>query len=226
MMQENIAVSKKFIPALGYKWLSGFYDLTFKLALPENKLRNKLIEELDLKDGESILEFGYGTGQNLVFAYRKNKNIKLTGIDIDPSIRKIASYKINKYKIPVSLDLYDGKTFPYSDNSFDKVYSSLVFHHLDTETKINCLKEINRILKPGGKLIIGDFGKAKTKLMRFVYYSVQLLDGFKTTEENVLGLIPKFISETNFINIKETGFINTVIGTYSYYFTEKSGIKI
>jgi len=216
-MEKSITVSKVFIPALGYKWLSGFYDLVFKLMLPENKLRNNLIKELDLKDGENILEFGYGTGQNLIFAYHKNKNIKLTGIDIDPSIRQIAFCKLKKNNIPVSLDLYDGRTFPYSDNSFDKVFSSLVFHHLDTKSKIICLKEINRVLKPGGQLVLGDWGKAKSKLMRFVYYSVQLLDGFKTTEDNVNGLIPGFIAKANFISVNETGYINTVIGTYSYY---------
>ena len=220
-MSENMTVSKAFIPALGYTWLSGFYDLAFKLVLPENILRNKLIAELDPIDGETILEFGYGTGQNLVVAYNRNKTIILTGIDIDPSIRQIASYKIKKKGIPVVLDLYDGKTFPYNDNSFDKVYSSLVFHHLDTESKINCLNEINRVLKPGGKLVIGDWGKAKSKLMRFFYYSVQLLDGFTTTEDNVKGLIPEFISQTDFINIKETGYINTVIGTYSFYCAAK-----
>lgn len=213
--------TKRFIPALGYKWLSGFYDLIFELVLPEKKIRNKLIEELAPKDGESILEFGYGTGQDLTLVYKVNKNIKLTGIDIDPRMKQIASSKISKNNIPASLDLYDGKTFPYRDNTFDKVYSSLVFHHLDTETKISCLKEINRVLKPGGRLIIGDWGKSRTKLMRLSFYFVQILDGFKTTNENVKGLVPKFISETNFINIKETGYINTVIGSYSYYCATK-----
>ena len=90
--------------------------------------------------------------------------------------------------------MYDGNTLPFEDKSFDKVYSSLVFHQLDSVTKLKCLLEINRILKPEGELIIGDWGKAKTKWMRFSFYLVQLLDGFKTTNDNVNGLMIKYIS--------------------------------
>ncbi len=51
---------KEFIPALGYNWLTSFYDLTIKLTMPEKKFRTLLIDELDPKNGETILEFGYG----------------------------------------------------------------------------------------------------------------------------------------------------------------------
>ena len=208
---------KEFIPALGYDWLTGFYDLTIKLTMPEKKFRAKLIDELEPKNDETILEFGFGTGQNIILAHQRNNRAKLIGVDIDPKVRAIAEHKINKLGLDITLDLYDGKTFPYADNSFDKVFSSLVFHQLDKETKSSCLKEIYRVLKPNGQLTIGDWGQAKTKLMRFAFYFVQILDGFKTTNDNVNGLLPKFIEQVGFKNVTETNFINTKIGTYSYY---------
>jgi hypothetical protein len=54
---------KKFIPALGYNWLSGLYDLTIKLTMPEKKFRNKLIEYLNPQSNEMILDiwFWYST---------------------------------------------------------------------------------------------------------------------------------------------------------------------
>ena len=208
---------KEFIPALGYDWLTGFYDLTIKLTMPEKKFRAKLIDELDPKDNEIILEFGFGTGQNIILAHQRNDKANLIGVDIDPKVRKIAEHKINKLGFDIILDLYDGKTFPYADNSIDKVFSSLVFHQLDKETKLTCLKEIYRVLKPNGQLTIGDWGRAKTKIMRVAFYLVQILDGFKTTNDNVNGLLPKFIKLAGFKNVKETDFINTKIGTYSYY---------
>ena len=138
-------------------------------------------------------------------------------MDIDPKVKEIAEYKIKKLGFGITLDLYEGATFPYPDNSFDKVFSSLVFHQLDAETKLYCLKEIYRVLKPNGNLIIGDWGKAKSKLMRFLFYIVQILDGFKTTNDNVNGLLPKFMEQAGFKNVTEKDFINTRIGTYSYY---------
>jgi ubiquinone/menaquinone biosynthesis C-methylase UbiE len=208
---------KEFIPALGYDWLTSFYDLAIKLTMPEKKFRTKLIDELEPNNNESILEFGFGTGQNIILAHQRNENTKLTGIDIDPKVKSIAEHKIKKLGFDITLDLYDGNTFPYSENSFDKVFSSLVFHQLDKETKLSCLKEIYRVLKPNGQLIIGDWGQAKSRKMRFAFYIVQILDGFKTTNDNVNGLIPNFILQAGFKNARETDFINTKIGTYSYY---------
>lgn len=208
---------KDFIPALGYNWLTGLYDLTIKLTMPERKFRAKLIDILNPKDNESILEFGFGTGQNIILAYQRNTKTKFTGVDIDPKVKQIADNKKDKLGITMNLDLYDGKTFPYADNSFDKVFSSLVFHHLDKESKLSSLKEIYRVLKPNGQLIVGDWGKAKSIIMRVAFYAVQIFDGFKTTNDNVNGLLPKYIEKAGFKKVAVTDFINTTIGTYSYY---------
>ena len=212
---------KEFIPALGYDWLTGFYDLAIKLTMPEKKIRNKLISELDPSKKETILEFGFGTGQNLLLAHEASPDSEFIGLDIDPKVKRIAEQKLKKKGIDTSLVLYDGGKFPFDANKFDKVFSSLVFHQLDTETKKHCLKEIKRILKNDGALLIGDWGKPKTKFRRFLFYIVQLLDGFKTTQENVEGKLPDYISESGFIEVKEIGYINTKIGTYCYYTGKK-----
>lgn len=209
--------TKKFIPALGYDFLSDYYDLAIKLTMPEKKFRNRLIDFVNPKEHEKILEFGFGTAQNIIILKQRFPNCNVLGVDIDPKIKSIAEYKLNKAGIQVPLFLYDGKKLPFEDNSFDKVYSSLVFHQLDNLTKLKCLLEINRILKPNGEIIIGDWGKAKTKWMRFSYYLVQLLDGFKTTDDNVNGLMTKYISDAKFKEVNEIDYINTSIGTYSYY---------
>ena len=214
---------QKYIPALGYDFLTAYYDLAIKITMPETKFRSLLIDELNPQDNETILEFGFGTGQNLILAINKNKNknTKFTGVDIDPKVKEIAIYKLNKKNISIPLDLYNGEKLPYLDNQFDKIYSCLVFHQLDAATKLNCLKELNRVLKPKGKLIIADWGKASNKLMRFTFGFVQLLDGFKTTNDNVKGLMPTFIKNAGFVNVATAKSINTMIGTFSYYIAIK-----
>ena len=57
--------------------------------------------------------------------------------------------------------------------------------------------------------------------MRLSFYLVQLLDGFKTTTDNVNGLMIKYITDAGFKNAREVDYINTSIGTYSYYKAEK-----
>ncbi len=208
---------KEFIPALGYDWLTSFYDLTIKLTMPEKEFRSKLVQILEPQSNETILEFGFGTGENLILTHLENKETKLVGLDIDPKVKSIAEYKLNKLGFNIALDLYNGSNFPYTENSFDKVFSSLVFHQLERETKLFCLKEIHRVLIPNGKLIIGDWGKAKSKMMRIAFLLVQILDGFKTTDDNVKGYLPELIKQSGFKDVREVDFINTKIGTYSYY---------
>ena len=131
---------KEFIPALGYDWLTAWYDLTIKLTMPEKTFRRLLLEEIDPQQGEKILEFGFGTGQNLLLLKKQFPEIDVTGLDIDPKVKAIAAHKLAKDGIEVQLDLYDGAQFPYADGRFDTVYSCLVFHQLDVETKLACLR--------------------------------------------------------------------------------------
>lgn len=209
--------NEKFIPALGYDFLTAYYDLTIKLTMPETKFRGLLVSEVNPQKGEKILEFGFGTGSNLLLIKKQNADIDLTGLDIDPKVKAITAYKLVKNNLHLPLDLYNGGTFPYTDNQFDKVYSCLVFHQLDADTKLKCLKEIKRILKPNGSLIVADWGKAANKLMRLNFGLVQILDGFKTTNDNVKGLMPEFITQAGFQNVQISQSINTVIGTFSYF---------
>lgn len=207
----------EYIPALGYDWLTGFYDLTIRVTMPERRFRNRLIENLSLKKGDRVLEFGFGTGQNLLLAKKRLQQTEIVGLDIDPRVKSIAERKLARENLEIPLFLYDGKVFPFADDYFDTVYSSLVFHQLDLATKGQCLKEIARVLRPNGLLVIGDWGKPKSRLMRFPFYVIQLLDGFATTNDNVRGLMPVFMKKAGFRNVEETSYLNTAVGVYCFY---------
>tara|TARA_R110000868_G_C10957370_1_gene768196 strand:- start:1593 stop:2246 length:654 start_codon:yes stop_codon:yes gene_type:complete len=209
--------SKTFIPALGYNWLTNFYDLVISITMPEKRFRNTLIDLVNPTKNENILEFGFGTGANLILGVNRNATAHYTGLDIDPKVKRIAERKFAEKNINVELDIYNGAEFPYQNNVFDKVFSSLVFHQLDANTKESSLDDIYRVLKPNGELIIGDWGKPRSKMMRIMFYFVQILDGFATTNDNVNGKIPMYMVKSGFINVEEVGYINTKIGTYCYY---------
>ncbi|MEZ4940652.1 MAG: class I SAM-dependent methyltransferase [Saprospiraceae bacterium] len=211
-----------YIPALGYDRLSNFYDRTIRWTMPEEKFRTRLVQQVNLKPGEKLLEFGFGTASQTVLLKQQTTEAEIIGVDVDPKIRELALEKVRKAGLEIQLDLYEGKTLPYPDATFDKVVSSLVFHQLDRTQKASAFGEIYRVLKPGGELHIGDWGKARHIGMRLAFLLVQLLDGFKTTNDNLKGLLPGFIENAGFLEVAETGFINTGIGTFSFYKSEKS----
>lgn len=211
-----------YIPALGYDRLSNFYDRTIRWTMPEEKFRKRLVEQVDLQKGEKVLGFGFGTASQTILLKQQTPGADITGVDVDPKIRELALEKVRKAGLEIQLDLYDGNNLPYPDASFDKVVSSLVFHQLDRTQKASAFAEIHRVLKLGGELHIGDWGKAKNVGMRLAFLLVQLLDGFKTTNDNVKGLLPEMIANAGFEKVEETGYINTAIGTFSFYKSEKS----
>lgn len=210
-----------YTPALGYDRLSNFYDRTIRWTMPEEKFRKRLVEQADLQAGEKVLEFGFGTASQTILLKQQTPRAEIIGVDVDPKIRELAMEKVQKAGLEIQLDLYDGNNLPYPDASFDKVVSSLVFHQLDKTEKTLALLRIHRVLKPGGELHIGDWGKARHIGMRLAFLLVQLLDGFKTTTDNVKGLLPEMMANAGFEKVEETGYINTAIGTFSFYKTEK-----
>ena len=135
MNHDEHKSEKKFIPALGYDFLTAWYDATIRITMPEKKFRNELINRLKPEPLGQIFEFGYGTGANLAIASSRSPNSSFFGLDIDPKVREIAFSKLKDKDILVDLQLYNGDIFPYDDAVFDKAYSCLVFHQLDYETK-------------------------------------------------------------------------------------------
>lgn len=92
-----------------------------------------------------------------------------------------------------------------------------MFHHLDRATKLAALREIRRVLTPGGQLHISDWGRAANPLMRAAFLPVQLLDGFATTADNVCGRLSALMTEAGLAEASETGRIGTPCGTLSLY---------
>ena len=214
--------SRNYTPALGIHFFTRFYDLIIRLTMPEKHIRKHLILELAPQKNEKILEFGFGTGQNILYAYQIEPGAEYHGLDIDPEVKHISTKKFTEKNVSAKLHLYDGVTFPFENDSFDKVFSSLVFHHLKTHQKKVYLAEISRVLKSNGKLVIGDWGVSSHFGMRLGFILVQLIDGFKTTSDNIRGKLPEFISGSTLSHVKETFHIDTYLGSYRYYSAKKN----
>lgn len=212
---------KEFIPALRFDWLTKIYDPLIQATMPEDKFKSALIEQASINENDYVLDFGCGSLTLSVMAKKKVPEAYVHAVDVDDKILKIASEKQKLSGEEIFIQRYEGRILPYSSHTFDRVISSLVFHHLDKDQKLNSLYEIYRVLKPGGELHIADWGKAKNMLMRCAFLGVQLLDGFKTTSDNVRGLLPEYIDKAGFKEVIEMKQFQTIFGTLSFY----KGIK-
>ncbi|MBI2966432.1 MAG: class I SAM-dependent methyltransferase [Bacteroidetes bacterium] len=208
---------EKFVPALSFNRLTVYFDVLMHTFLPEKKFKSALIEQANIQPGNRILDFGAGTATLTMMAKQQQPGADFYGVDVDPVITGIAIEKIKKAGMSIQIGLYDGITLPYHDGFFDKVISSLTFHHLTTDQKHFSLKEIHRILKPGGELHIADWGRPQNYLMRLLFYFVQIFDGFGRTSDNVKGLLPGYIEQTGFREVKELQRFATIVGTLTLY---------
>jgi len=104
-----------------------------------------------VKPGERILDLGCGNGR--LYDLLKDKKIEYVGVDSSKELIKIAKSKHlegnPKFHVVEALNL------PFSNNYFDKVFSIAVLHHIPSnEFRMEFLKEIRRVLKPKGKIIL------------------------------------------------------------------------
>lgn len=205
--------NEKYIPALSYDWLTGLYDPVVALTTREGAFKNALVDQAGIADGHRTLDLGCGTATLSILLKQKQPNAVIVGIDGDAKILQIAKKKAHKAGVDITFD--EGMSFdlPYEDESFDRIVSSLFFHHLSRESKLETLREVNRVLKPDGEFHVADWGLPTSRLMRGASYLIQFLDGFETTADNFNGLLPKLITDAGFTFVEETVHFNSVFGT-------------
>lgn len=216
-------MTSDYIPALKYHFLTPLYDGFIRLTMPEQKVKMRLIQQADIQKGETILDFGCGTATLTLLAEELHPDCSIVGLDVDSQILDIAAKKVLLQKSSIQLKEFDGKNIPFPDGTFDKVLSSWVFHHLTTAQKSNTFCEIYRVLKPGGELHIADWGNAENILMRFLFFVVQLVDNFYTTNDNIQGKIPLLLAKEGFQRVERKGNQSTLFGTLAFLKAVKRG---
>lgn len=178
------------------------------------KVKQTFINQLQLKGTETILDFGCGTGTLPIMIKEQFPSVNIIGIDVDAEIIGIAERKIKAKGLRISLKKYDGESLAFlGHQQFDRIVSSLVFHHLSTSAKRNILSQLYRITKPGGELHIADFGKPKSFYTKAAFGLLRRFDGVENASVNAKGLLPHFIKSGGFKEVQITQSFNTAFGT-------------
>ena len=208
---------RAFIPALRFPALTRLYDPLIRAAMKEDRFRERLVQQLAAEPGHRILDVGCGTGTLAILVKRATPDARVTGLDADQGVLDIARRKAARER--VEIDFVEGSATapPFPDGAFDRVVSSLVFHHLTGDDKAVALRRIRGILRRGGELHVADWGKPHGSGMRLAFLAVQALDGFATTSEHVTGRLMDRMRETGFSSVEETHRERTLFGTLAFY---------
>lgn len=147
---------RAFLPAAGRDLFLPLYDPIVSL-LGGERARRDLIDQANITSGQRILDIGCGTGTFAVLLKRHCSDVQVIGLDPDPKALRRANIKATRAGVSMQLDEGFADELPYERSSFDRVFSSFMFHHLEAQDREKTLMEVLRVLKPGGSFHLLDF---------------------------------------------------------------------
>ena len=206
------AGGRRYLPGMRRDWLLPLYDPFTRLIGIESAHR-KLADQAALESAERVLEIGCGTGNLALLVKRVRPQLEVVGLDPDAKALARAGRKAQRARLTLKLDRGFADELPYADGSFDRVLSSLMFHHLEGDLRGASLRQALRVLRPGGSLHLMDFGGDSHHL----HGLARLARRSRTLKDNWNDRIPTLMREAGFADAAETGHLTKRIGRLTYY---------
>ena len=211
--------TKNYIPALGFHRLTPLYDPLIRRFMREDMLRDRLVLEADILPGMRVLDLGCGTGTLAVLTKQSHVMAQVYGLDADPQVLGIARSKAEQAGAQITLEQGMAYQLPFPDGWFDRILTSLVFHHLNTQQKQLAFTEVWRVLRPGGKFVLLDVGVPHSAYAHLVS---EVIRRTEQAQDNISGLLPKMMKDAGLGNITEIENFASLFGSLTLYRAEKS----
>jgi ubiquinone/menaquinone biosynthesis C-methylase UbiE len=204
---------RAFLPAAGLDLLLPLYDPMVKL-LGADRARKKLFDQGSVQPHHRVLDIGCGTGTFAVALKGWLPGVDIIGLDPDPKALARSRRKAARAGVAIRFDQGFANALPYTDASFDRVFSSLMFHHLPHEAKLATMREVRRVLKPGGSLHLLDFEQegdySHNPLARWLHSSKRMQGN---TREQILG----WMREADFREVRLVDSDKPIFGKIVYF---------
>jgi ubiquinone/menaquinone biosynthesis C-methylase UbiE len=208
-----VSAEPAYIPAARWAAFSRVYDPVLALTMRERRFRGAMRERVSaaLPQGGTVVDVGCGTGTFAIGMAAARSDARLIGVDGDPEILARARSKPGAERV----EWRDGLAgeLPLPDRGADVVTMSLVLHHLLPGQKREAMREIRRVLEPGGSFQIADWGRPHDPAMSAAFFVSQAIDGFDRTAEHRAGRVPEMLREVGFREVERYDRLRTAFGS-------------
>ena len=188
---------------LTLNWMAPFYDRFCRTMGLGPAFRERTVGLAALRPGESVLDVGCGTGVLTRLAARAvGPAGTVWGIDPAPNMIRVATENAARLGSMARFRLAAIEELPFEDASFDVVLSSFMLHHLPPDVKRAGLREVRRVLKPGGRLVAVDLDRPRHSLGRLLLWPLRVHGG---PSENLDGRILGLLTESGFEPVSVAG---------------------
>lgn len=190
------------------------YDLLARVLTygREGRFRQFMLRLARLQPGEAVLDVGCGTGTLAIAARRLvGADGRVTGVDASVEMVERARVKAVRAGRDLTFVQATAQELPFEDGQFDIVIGTLMLHHLPKPIRSTFFHEAERVLKPGGRLLLIDFGRPlrESRLPR--------LHRHGHIDMNAVGTL---LAETGF-RVDDTGAVGTMNLDYVRATTDK-----
>lgn len=206
-----------YLPAARFDFLTPVFDVFVRGTTRERTFKRRLLDGANLDGDLDVLDLGSGSGTLAVWAKERNPRIRIRGLDGDAAIIRQAVRKAARAGVDVAFDEGLSYQLPYEDASFDRVLSSLFFHHLVLRDKERTIAEVARVLRPGGELHVADWGEPRSLPAKAGAVAIRRFDGDEPTRDNLAGRLPELFEAGGLEDGAERDRIAAPLGVISLY---------
>jgi ubiquinone/menaquinone biosynthesis C-methylase UbiE len=195
--------SLKLLPYKQYRGVRREYSVIFYYLPIFGPMYRRRVELClaECTGGDSILEVGFGSG--LTFLNLNGMYQKLYGLDLSCDVNEVAQVFA---PLGIHLDLTNGNVLdmPYQDNQFDTVLLISILEHLKPEELDCALREVKRVLKPGGQIVYGVPVERPFMVAMFALLGYNIRKYHFSTEKDVAAAARKHFQQVRVVPMKST----------------------